>query len=72
MLAGGVNHEWFGKRQEKRGFRQEQGNQREGRLRLARQLKLMLSRRMRRMLTVTVIVTVLVVIVVVCRMGAGK
>ena len=56
MLEGGVNHERFGQRQEKRGFRQEKGNHREGRLLLARQLKLVLGRSMRLMLTVVVLV----------------
>jgi hypothetical protein len=74
MFESGVNHEWFGWRQEKGSFREEKGNQREGRLLLARQLKLMVRRRMRLMLTVVVLVIfpVLVIIVVVCRMCAGR
>lgn len=73
MFEGGVNHARFGQRQEKRGFRQKKGNQREGRLLLARQLKLMLGCRMRLMLTVVVLVIfpVLVIIVVVGCMCDG-
>jgi hypothetical protein len=73
VLESGVNHEGFGQRQERGSFRQEKGNQREGRLLLGRQLKLMLGRRMRLMLTVVVLVifAVLMIIVVVCRMCAG-
>lgn len=73
MLEGGVNHERFGQRQEKGSFRQEKGNQRAGRLLFARQLKLMVRRGMRLMLTVVVLVifAVLMIIVVVCRMCTG-
>ena len=64
-IEGGVNYERFGQRQEKRSFRQEKGNQREGRLLLARQLKLMVRRRMRLMLTVIVLVVVPVLVIIV-------
>jgi hypothetical protein len=74
MLEGEGNRGRFGQRQEKRGFRQENGNHREGRLLLTRQLKLMLRRRMRLMLTVIVLVIfpILVIIVVVGCMRAGR
>lgn len=73
VLEGGVNHDRFGQSQEKGSFRQEKGNQREGRLLFARQLKLMLGRRMRLMLTVVMLVIfpILVIIVVVGSMGTG-
>jgi hypothetical protein len=72
MLEGGVNHEWFGHCQEKRGFRQEEGDHREGRLLLACQLKLVLRRRMRLMLIMIMVVIALVIIVVIRRMCDGS
>jgi hypothetical protein len=72
-LDGCVNRLHCRQRQENGGLRQEKGNQREGRLLLARQLKLMLGRRMRLVLTVVVLVIfpVLMIIVVVGRMGVA-
>jgi len=59
-LEGGVNHEWFRQGQEKRIFRQQEGQHQQRALLLPSRLDVMICCRMRRVVIVVMIVTMLV------------